>query len=380
MKAVPKFVLPAIAVGVVIAGCSVGPDYRRPAAFAGTNAARAGFSEVGTNATQWKTAEPSAHLPKGAWWQIFADEELNRLENLATAGNQELAAAVARFQQARALVNVARADFFPHISAAPGYSRERNSLNEHAINRSINQNFNAFTFGIDSSWELDLWGRVRRQVEAARARLTAATNEIESVKLSIQAEVAIDYFSMRALEAQYALLRQAIQTFTRSLELTRNRRAGGIATDLDVAQAETQLRTTEALLPDAELQRAKFLHALATLSGQPATGFVLAPSKADLSEIPAIPLGLPSELLERRPDIAVAEQRMAAANAEVGVAQAAFYPRVQFRGLAGFQSIDIATLFDWPSRFWAVGPSVDLPLFTGGRNRAQLAAQRAAYT
>jgi multidrug efflux system outer membrane protein len=363
----------------IIAGCSVGPNYHRPSAFAGTNQIPAAFSEVGTNTAQWKTAEPAAHLSRGAWWQIFGDEELNRLENLATSGNQELAATVARFEQARALVNVARSDFFPHISAAPGYSRQRNSLHEHAINQTINQNFNAFSFALDTNWELDLWGRVRRQVEAARARLAAATNEIESVKLSIQAELAVDYFSLRALEAQYALLQRAIENFNRSLELTRNRRAGGIATDLDVAQAETQLRTTEALLPDAELQHSKFLHAIASLCGQPATGFKIESSKGALSDIPAIPLALPSELLERRPDIAVAEQRMAAANAEVGVAQSAFYPRVQFHGLAGFQSVNIGTLFDWPSRFWAVGPSLDLPLFTGGRNRAQLSAQRAAY-
>ncbi|HUR45375.1 MAG TPA: efflux transporter outer membrane subunit, partial [Candidatus Saccharimonadales bacterium] len=358
-----------------LAGCSVGPDYHRPVAVAGTNAVPSAFGESGTNSTQWKAAEPAAHLPRGAWWQIFGDEELNRLETLATGGNQELAAAVARFEQARSLVSVARSDFFPHVSAAPGYTRHRNSLNEHAINQSINQNFNAFSFALDSSWELDLWGRVRRQVEAARARLNAATNEIEAVKLAIQAELAIDYFSARALEAQLDLFQRATQNFSRSLDLTRNRRVGGIATDLDVAQAETQLRTTEALLPDAQLQHARFLHAIATLCGQPATGFKVLPSKTELSDIPAIPLALPSELLERRPDIAAAEQRMAAANAEVGVAQSAFYPRIQFRGLAGFQSIDAGTLFNWPSRFWAVGPSLEIPLFTGGRNRAQLSAQ-----
>jgi multidrug efflux system outer membrane protein len=369
--------LAAFALALFLAGCSVGPNYHRPAALASTNALPAQFAEVGSNT--WKTAEPAAHLPRGAWWQIFHDDELNRLESIATTNNQELAASLARYEQARALVNVARSDFYPHISLAPSYARERNSLNQHAISQTINQNFNAFTVGLDTTWELDLWGRVRRQVEATQARLNAATNDLEAARLSIQAELAIDYFTLRSLEAEYALLQQAIDAFNRSLDLTRNRRAGGIATDLDVAQAETQLRTTEALLPASELQHAKLRHAIATLVGTPASGFEFARNTNALGEVPLLPLTFPSELLERRPDIAAAERRMAAANAEVGVAQAAFYPRVTFNGLAGFQSINAGTLFNWPSRFWAVGPSLDLPLFNGGRNRAQLAAQRAAY-
>jgi len=220
---------------------------------------------------------------------------------------------------------------------------------------------------------------VRRQTEAARARVAASAADVESTKLILQAEVAADYFTLRALDAELGLIADTIDTYRRSLELTANRRKGGVASDLDVAQAETQLRTTEAELPALQLQRTKLLHAMAALCGQAASGFELAQPRAGLAPPPALPVTVPSELLERRPDIAAAERRMAAANAEIGVAQSAFYPRLQFSGLAGLQSVDASAWFDWPSRFWAVGPSLELPLFTGGRNRAQLASARAAH-
>jgi multidrug efflux system outer membrane protein len=226
---------------------------------------------------------------------------------------------------------------------------------------------------------VDLWGRVRRQVEAARAGLSARADDLAAVQLSIQAEVAADYFGLRALDAEYDLIDRTAATYRRSLELTVNRRKGGVASDLDVAQAETQLRTAEAELPALRLERTKLVHALATLCGRAAVGFELSQEHADLPLPPDVPMSLPSDLLERRPDIAGAEQRMAAVNAQVGVAQGAFYPSVRLNGLAGFQSIDAATWFDWPSRFWAVGPTLNLPLFTGGRNRAQLALARASY-
>jgi multidrug efflux system outer membrane protein len=195
----------------------------------------------------------------------------------------------------------------------------------------------------------------------------------------LQAELAIDYFTLRALDREYDVVVRTTQTFQRSLELTANRRRGGVATDLDVSLAETQLRTAEAELPALALQRARLLHALATLCGRPASDFTIANTAAQPASDPTIPAGLPSELLERRPDVAAAEQRMAAANAQVGVAQSAFYPRIRFDGLAGLQSISASTLFDWPSRFWSVGPTLDLPLFTGGKSRAQLVLSKAAY-
>ena len=369
---------------LLLAGCAVGPNYERPGAL-GTNAMPPSFTGASaTNAGEWKPAQPSAHLPRGSWWEMFGDPELNRLEGLASTNNQQLAAALANFQQARALVSVARADFFPQISADPSFTRQRTSANQ--LQSGGSSTFNTFSVPLDASWELDVWGRVRREVEGARARLTASADDIESTKLTIQAEVASDYFTLRSLDAQYQLLEETAVAYRRSLELTQNRRKGGIATDLDVSLAETQLATTEAQVPAVQLQRANFLHALAVLCGQPAPVFELSATRgalgADQKAFDAglgIPVAVPSELLERRPDIASAERLMAAANADVGLAHAAFYPSITLNGLAGFQSIDASTLFNWESRVWSVGPSLSLPIFTGGRNRAQLAASRAAY-
>ena len=319
---------------------------------------------------------------------MFGDPELNRLEAVATTNNQQLAAAFANIQQARALVSVARADFFPQISADPSATRQRVSSSQSlgAAASSRGATFDLFSVPLDASWELDLWGRVRREVEGARARLTASADDLESSKLAIQAEVASDYFSLRSLDAQYQLLEETAVAYRRSLELTQNRRKSGIATDLDVSQAGTQLATTEAQIPAVQLQRATFLHALATLTGQPAPAFelgatkgALAAAKEALDAGPGIPVAIPSELLERRPDIAAAERRMAAANADVGLACAAFFPRITLNGVAGYQSVDTSTLFNWESRVWSIGPAMTLPIFTGGRNRAQLAAARAAY-
>ena len=374
-------ILPLLLVAA-LAGCAVGPNYQRPAAL-GTNAMPATFTgATTTNAGTWKPAQPAAHLPRGAWWEMFGDPELNHLEGLATTNNQQLAAAFANLQQARALVGVARAGYFPQITAAPLYTRQRTSANS----ASGSATFNSFTVPLDASWEIDLWGRVRREVEGARARLTASADDLESSKLAIQAEVAVAYFTLRALDAGYQLLQETAVTYRRSLELTQNRRKGGIATDLDVSQAETQLATTEAQIPAVQLQRANFLHALATLCAEPAPAFeirvtpeALAAARSAVDAGPGVPVSVPSELLERRPDIAAAERRMAAANADVGLAHAAFYPRLMLNGLAGFSSLDANTLFNWESRVWSMGPSLSMPLFTGGRNRAQLAAARAAY-
>jgi outer membrane protein, multidrug efflux system len=365
----------------LLGGCAVGPNYQRPAAL-GPNELPAAFAGAGaTNVGEWKSAEPAAHRPRGAWWELFGDAELARLEAMATTNNQQLAAAYANFQQARALVNVARADFFPQVSTAASFTRQRFSANQGSRNGGTggSATFNTFSVPLDASWELDLWGRVRREVEGARARLAAAADDFESAQLAIQAEVALDYFTLRSLETLHQVFVETIQTYQRSLALTQERHKRGVATELDVSLADTQLKSSEAQLPAIELQTANLRHALATLCGRPATAFVISPPNDTTNALPAIPVELPSELLERRPDIAAAERRMAAANADLGVAHAAFYPRVLLSGMAGYQSIDASTLFNWPSRVWAIGPSVQLPLFTGGRNRAQLAAARAGY-
>jgi len=371
-----KLVLGSAFAVLLTAGCAVGPNYQRPMVL-GTNAMPAAFAgSTATNLGEWKSAEPSAHRPRGAWWERFGEAELNRLETLATGGNQDLAAAFAHFEQARALVNVVRADLFPQVSTTPVVTRQRTSGNMSSGNSST---FNSFIVPLEASWELDFWGRVRRGVEGARDRLTASADDLESAKLDIQAEVAIDYFKLRALAAQRTLLAETLKTYQRALELTQNRHTSGIATEYDVSLAETQLKSTEAQLPAVDLLAASLRHALATLCGQPATSFTIIEVTSPLTPAPDIPVAVPSELLESRPDIAAAERRMAAANADIGLATAAFYPRVMLNGLAGFQSIDAGTLFNWPSRVWAVGPSLQLPLFTGGRNRAQLAYARAGY-
>ena len=253
-----------------------------------------------TNLGPWKPAQPVAHLPRGAWWELFQDEELSRLERDATAHNQDLAAALSRLEQTRALVNVARADLFPQVATTPSFSRQRGSLNA-ASNRTTT--VNAFSIPFDASWELDLWGRVRRNIESTRATLAATVDALESAKLALQAEVATDYFTLRALDAQAGLLEESIQTYQRSLGLTRDRRQSGIATELDVSQAQTQLESAKAQLPSVRLQRANLQHALATLSGQSATTFSISPSlpRPELN-LPPIPVWLPSELLEHRPD------------------------------------------------------------------------------
>jgi multidrug efflux system outer membrane protein len=366
---------------VVIAGCSVGPDYRQPTALKSEPVPSTYTIPTATNNVgEWKTAEPSADQPRGAWWQVFGDSELNRLEMLAATENQNLVAAAARLEQSRADLGIARSDYYPQFSADPELTRQRTSRHAPLVKKDggTAHTYNNFVAPLNMNWELDLWGRVRRQVELARANFVASADDLESARLAMQAEVAADYFSLRELDQERRVVADSIETFRRSLELTQNRRKGGIVSDLDVSQAETQLRSTEAELPSLDLQRARTLHALATLCGQSSISFQLT-TAALTNAIPGVPARVPSELLERRPDIAAAERRMASANAQVGVAKSAFYPRVFLTGAAGFQSISADNLFDWPSRVWSLGPSVSLPIFTGGRNRSQLAGAKASF-
>lgn len=395
-----RLALGTLALALFLAGCKVGPDYQRPDPL-GTNALPPAFSPTPaasratppphplpgeTNAPQWKLAAPAPNGPDNPWWQIFGDPELNRLESLCGANNQLIAAAVARFDEARAMVNLARANLFPQVQLDPSYVRQRTSYNAPFNGGPANASptFNTFTALLQAGWEADVWGRVRRQVESARAHLAAGAGDLRAVRLTVQAELAVDYFALRAFEAEIDVVLRTIETYRRSLQLTVNRRKGGIATDLDVSQAQTQLRTAEAALPALCLQCARLDHAIAVLSGQPATGFAPAPAAtpapgAANAQTPVVPVFLPSELLERRPDIAAAEQRMAGANAQVGVAQGAFYPHFLLNGLGGFQSVSASTWFQGPSGLWAVGPSVQWPLFTGGSLKAQLAFSRSSY-
>jgi multidrug efflux system outer membrane protein len=368
--------LAAISTMALLVGCAVGPDYQRPQATGAMPAAYAGATN------EWKVAQPQAHLPKGSWWEMFGDSELNQLERAAAAANQELKAAIASFDQARALTDVTKSGLFPHIGLSPSATAERGSANQpfeaRAAGKANTRTFADLIVPLNLSYEVDLWGRVRRNVESAKAQEQANADDLEAVRLAIQSEVATDYFALRALDADTALLRSSVEVFTKSLELTQNRRAGGIASDLDVAQAETVLKTTQAQLPATLLQRAQLEHALAVLTGRPASIFAV-PERPLNAAPPVIPAGLPSELLERRPDIAAAERRMAAANASIGVAKAAFFPTIQLNGLAGLESLHAGSLFEWQSRFWSIGPSLTMPLFDAGQNRANLRVARAAY-
>jgi len=383
----PGLLLTALA---LLTGCSVGPDYHRAAALPAQPMPTA-FTSVDdhqpTNTTLWKVAEPSASLPRGQWWQIFHDPELARLESLALTNNQNLVAAAARMAEAREAAAAARSEYFPQVSAGGtpngDFTRQRTSVNEPQNGNPAGaaHTYDTFTAPLYLGWEADLWGRVRRLSESARAQAAASADDLESARLALTAEVASDYFSALTLTADYALVTNTIETYRRSLALTQNRRRGGVVSDLDVAQAATQLHSAEAQLPDIQLRRAQTLHALAILCGQSPIGFSASLESADSAPatVPAIPPGLPAALLEHRPDVAAAERRMAAANAQIGVAKAAFYPAIKLNGVAGFQSLSASSWFDWPSRFWSVGPNVELPLFTGGLNRANLARARAAY-
>jgi multidrug efflux system outer membrane protein len=373
----------AAALALLLAGCKVGPNYHRPAPL--PNQPTPASYTGSTNMAFWKVAQPAASLPRGAWWQVFSDPELNQLESLAQTNNQNLIAAAARFEQARDLVVATRSQLFPQLNAGGtpngDFTRQRTSVNEPVSGKPAGaaHTYDTFTAPLYLGWEVDLWGRVRRQTESARAQSTASADDLESAKLAVAAEVADDYFAARTLNDEYTLIANTIEAYRRSLELTQNRRRGGIVSDLDVAQAATQLHATEAQLPDLRLRREQTLHALAILCGQSPIGFSVPTNPPPAATVPDVPPGLPAELLEHRPDVAAAEQRMAAANAQIGVAQSAFFPAIRFNGLAGFQSVSASSWFDWPSRFWSVGPNVELPLFTGGLNRANLAAARAAY-
>jgi len=378
-----RFPLCSAVVLTAFTGCTIGPDYKRPQATTIPAAYTEATNVVATDSTNtWKVAEPRAELPKGSWWEIFEDPELNALESQASAANQELKVAVARLAEARAEMNITRARLFPNLDASGAFVRQRNSPNApstttgNAVGTSTT--FNDFYVPLTARYEVDLWGRVRRSVESARAQVEASTDDLETLKLMIQAEVAVDYFTLRALDSQRAVLNSSVEVFTKSLQLTRNLRAGGAVSDLDVAQAQTVLKTTQAQLPSVVLQRTKVEHALALLVGQPAPAFHI-PEHPLSTSPPLIPAGVPSELLERRPDVAAAERRMASANAGIGVAKAAFFPTVQLNGLAGFESVGAGTLFNWSSRVWAVGPSITLPIFEGGKLRAGLQLAIASY-
>lgn len=344
-----------------LAACSVGPDYVKPT----TTAIPVAYKEM----DGWKIASPNDNAIRGAWWELYNDPQLNALQEQVAAANQNVAQAEAQFRQARAQVGIARAGYFPTVGVSP------------AVTRSARRGATTADYSLpaDLSWEADIWGRIRRSVESGRADAQANAADLAAILLSAQAELAQDYFQLRTLDAQKRLLDESVVVYQKTLELTRNRYAAGVAAKSDVLQAETQLKSTQAQAIDIGVQRAQLEHAIAVLIGKPASVFSIPPAPIAATP-PSIPTGLPSELLERRPDIAAAERRTAAANAQIGVAEAAYYPTVKFSLSAGLDAGSLAKWFAWPARFWSLGPStVAQTLFDGGLRRSQTAQARAAY-
>jgi NodT family efflux transporter outer membrane factor (OMF) lipoprotein len=354
---------------LLLAGCTVGPNYRRPAA-----EVPATYKEVGN----WKPAQPNDQNLGGNWWEIFQDPQLNALEAQVNVSNQNLKAAEAQYTQARALVRYYRADYFPTITAGASASRSRISQNRPASIVANGTTYNDFQIPFDLSYEVDVWGRVRRTVESYREQAQASAADLATVNLSMHAQLALDYFQARTLDAEEQLLNSTVMQYQQALDLIESRYAGGLASDLEVQQAKTQLETTRAQAIDVGVARAQYEHAVAVLIGKPPADFSLAALPLTAPP-PAIPAGLPSELLERRPDIAAAERRMASANAQIGVAKAAYYPVISLGASGGFESGAISTLLTGPSALWSVGGSAIAPIFDAGRRRANLDQAIAAY-
>src|SRR6267143_1377151 len=368
----------ALILVLLIAGCTVGPKYVRPAV--PTTAtykeeAPASFKET----DQWQPARPGDQTSRGSWWEIFGDPELNKLEEQIADSNQSLKVAEARFREARAAIRFNRASQFPTISTAPSASYVKNSdFSPNYPSRIQQASKGDFVLPFDLSYELDLWGRVRRSLAAAREEAQATAADYETAKLSLEAELGLDYFELRSADAQKQLLDNTVKAYADNLQLTAGRFKGGVAPKADVSQAQTQLDTTRVQDTDVTVQRAQFEHAIAILIGEPPAEFSLTTAPLNYQP-PSTPIGLPSELLQRRPDIAAAERRVAEANQQIGIARAAYFPSVTLGGTAGFSGSQGSNWFGWPSGFWAVGPALVQTLFDAGRRRATSESARANY-
>jgi NodT family efflux transporter outer membrane factor (OMF) lipoprotein len=362
----------AAAAGLALAGCRVGPTYVRPTvpmAPAFKEALPSNFKSEGG----WKPAQPGDTQLKGDWWTLFNDPQLNSLEAQIDPANQTLQEADANFRAARAAVRFNRASEAPTIGAAPSVGAIRDSNHQPYLNVSgANNGDGNFVLPFDLDYEIDLWGRVRRTVTQAREQAQASAADLETSRLSLQAELAVDYFDLRSADAQIKLLDDTVKAFQSALQLTEDRYNGGASPLSDVTQARTQLQTAEVQATDVNIQRAAYEHAIAVLIGKPPAAFTLQPDPITVAAptIPVIPGMLPSQLLERRPDIASGERGMAAANEQIGIAQAAYYPTLSLSAVAGFAGTSAINWFSWPSRFFAVGPTFSETLFDHGRRRA----------
>jgi len=362
----------ALALSVWLGGCSLAPHYQTPS----TAPPPPAYREVG----EWKQSEPADGAARGPWWSIYQDPALDALENRVSASNQNIKAALARLQEARAQTRIARADYFPTVTANAGATRERTSINAPTYNPLKPGAFNDFQLDADVSYEFDVFGRVRNSVAAAHASQQASAADLAALDLSTHAELATDYFTLRSDDVQAILLDHTVADYARALELTENLYNGGAAPLSDLEQARAQLETARTQAADIRLSRAQTEHAIAVLLGEQASALNIAPTPLGAEVVPpAIDPGLPSALLERRPDVASAERLVAAANARIGVARAAYFPVFSLAAVAGFESTTVSNWISAPSRLWSLGPAGVLTLFDGGLHRAQSAYAHAVY-
>ncbi|HTZ95999.1 MAG TPA: efflux transporter outer membrane subunit [Terriglobales bacterium] len=359
----------AIAIAVQLTGCAVGPKYKIP-----TVPTPPAYKEMG----DWKTAQPNDKNLGGNWWEIFDDPRLNALEQQINVSNQNLKAAVAQYQQSRAALRYVRADYYPTITADPQATREKYSSNS-ALNLGLRgETINDFVVPLNLSYQVNAWGRVSKNVESYREQAQATAADLAVINLSMHADLAVDYFAARTLDAEEKLLQDTVGAYQQAYQLNEDRYEGGLASEVEVEQARTILETTRAEMVDVGVARSQYEHAVAVLVGEPPADFTL-PALPLTAPPPPIPVGIPSELLERRPDIAMAERQVASANAQVGLAKTAYYPLVNILGTGGFESGTITTLLQGPSVLWAAGASAAVTVFDVGRRRALNDQAKAAY-
>ena len=369
-RRLPGGILLLAALALSLIGCSVGPKYQTP-----TTPMTPAYKEIG----DWKTAQPNDQNLGGNWWEVFEDPQLNDLEQQVTVSNQTLKAALAQYQQARAVLRYNRADYYPSLTANPSAIRERYSVNRPPRTSLFNGiTFNDFTIPFDFSYQVNAFGRVSRNVEFYREQAQVSAGDLAVVNLSMHSALAIDYFAARALDTEETLLLNTVTQYQQALQLNEDRYAGGLASEVEVEQARTILETTQAQAVDVGVARTQFEHAVAVLLGKPPAEFTLPPLSLTMPP-PAIPIGVPSELLERRPDVAVSERQVASANSQIGLAKLAYYPIINLIASGGFDSGTITTLLQGPSGIWAVGASAAFTVFDVGRRRALSDEARAGY-
>ena len=380
----PLVQLSTLAICVFFSGCSVGPKYALPPVQTAP-AYKELPQPVASPSDTWQTAKPSDSADRGKWWTAFNDPQLNDLEEKASASNQQIAAAMDNFVAARALVRQARAQYFPTLTTNPSAIRtlpspaEFSGLNAGGSSSGLGvRTFNDFSLPFDASWEPDFWGRIRNSVKASTYAAQASAADLANVRISVQAELAVDYYDLRAQDSLKKLLDSTVVAYQEDLDLTRSQYKAGLSSDEAVAQAEAQLKAIQAQNTNLGILRAQYEHAIAVLIGQSASEFSL-PATDSEPDLPVIPAGVPSELLERRPDIASAERAMAQANAEIGVAKSAYFPAILLSATGGFGNSSISNWLTWPSRFWSAGPSVAETIFDAGLRKATVQQYRANY-